>query len=289
MLEESERPIGAVATRPRRGRTCGGLACLLVVLSAMLATGCRKGATVEGRVLHGQTNKPVAGAEVHVKFRRYDANRNWVDGVQTTVTSDADGRFSADSPDMGARFVVTAKCDGFYPNYDCLPLRRIERRPTHMTHALEIVLMPVVNPRNLPRGQGDLRVSKTNRMGWSFGAGRMAPEGRSDIIGEADELGRQIAFLSARGSGGFRRATGLSGEWALFNMHAAPPDNYVRRVDLREVPDGERACYFVRTADGRHYAKIEVSTRVEARDYFGLRFYWVYQPDGSRELEIPLK
>jgi len=261
---------------------------LLVLATATALVGCKKGATVKGRVVHAFTEAPVAGAKVTVQFRRYDANRNWLDAGQVTLTSGANGEFSTDSSDMRCRFAVQATCDGFYPNEDCRLLRRLERRPTHMTHVLEVLLVPVQKPQNLARGQGEVQVHPTRRMGWNFAARRLVPEAQADIVGEPDELGREVAFLTACGQGGLRRVAGLSGPYALYNMHTAPTDGYEQRVDVRRIGEDERACYFVRTADGVHYAKIDVTGPVRAHQYMGLQFYWAYQPDGSTALEIPL-
>jgi hypothetical protein len=70
-------------------------------------------------------------------------------------------------------------------------------------------------------------------------------------------------------------------------MHEAPEGGYEQRVDLRAFGQGESACFYVRPADGRHYAKIDVTGRTKSSAYNGLRFNWVYQPNGSRWLEIP--
>lgn len=285
-----ERERGALSSGAVLRRRLVGRVCVLApALAVILPLGCRKGATVKGRVIHAQKDAPVAGAQVTVQFSQYDANRNWISAGTATLVTDANGEFSTDHSDMRCRFVVNAKCDGFYPNEDFRAVRRVEHHAAHLTHTLEIYLVPVTNPRNLPRGQGEVQFQQTRRVGWSFALGRMVPEEQSDIIGEPDELGREIAFLSARGSGGLRRAVGLSGPWALFNMPKAPTDGYEPRVDLRQVGEGERTCYFVRTVDGAHYAKIDVSGPVRAHEYIGLQFYWVYQPDGSGELEIPLE
>ena len=212
-----------------------------------------------------------------------------MDGGHADLTSGATGEFSAESLDLRARFVVLAKCDGFYPNYDCRPRRRVEYRVAHMTHHVEVQLCPVMSPQPLPRGQGEVRFyPPMRRMGWNFAAGRTVPEAEADFVGEPDESSQRIAILAARGRGGFFRVEGLSGEWALFNTPVAPNSGYSDRVDLRAVPEGERACYFVRTADGAHYGKIDVGSTLESRDFRGIRFYWVYQPNGSRALEIPL-
>jgi len=263
---------------------------LLPLVLALALVACKKGVVVKGRVVNAMTGEPVAGAKVKVRFQRLDANYNWVDAGHADLTSGPDGGFSTECPELKSRFFVYALRDGFYPNYDFRPARRLERRPLQMINSVEIRLHPVVSPRRLPSGEGEIRFyPPAKRMGWNFAAARMVVEGAADFVGRPDLGSDKIVILEARGRGGFRRAVGLSGPWALFNMPQAPSEGYEKQVDLRQVPRGERTCYYLRTADGFHYAKIDVTGTVEGRDFVGLRFYWVYQPDGSRTLEIPLE
>jgi hypothetical protein len=264
---------------------------LLVLATALLSTAaCEKGTVVTGRVTNGITGARVPGASITVRFQRLDANYNWMDGGQANLTAGPNGEFSITNPKLGGRFVIVAQCDGFYPNYDYQALRKLDRHMMSMDHRVEVHLFPVASPRPLPSGaEGEVRYSPPGqRMGWSLALARMVPEATADFVGEPDEAGRKIANLIAQGRGGFARAAGLSGEWAIFNMPEAPRDGYQQRVDVREVAEGERPCYYVRAADGQHYGKIVVGSAVQAREFCGLRFQWVYQPDGSGALEIPL-
>lgn len=263
---------------------------LLLAAVAWLGLACQKGTNVGGRVINARTGDKVSGATIAVRFERLDANYNWMDGGRANLTSGPNGEFSINNPSLGGRFVVFAQRDGFYPNYDCQPLRRLERHMMRMDYRVEVQLRPIVSPQPLPRGQdGEIRFSPPGqRMGWNFAGARMVPEATADFVGEPDEAGRKIAALAARGRGGFFRVAGLSGEWAIFNMPEAPRDGYQERVDVREIGEGERACYCVRTADGQHYGKIVLGGALQAREFIGLRFQWVYQPDGSTALEIPL-
>lgn len=271
-------------------RIFGRLPFLLIIAAIATALACEKGATVTGHVVSAQTGEPVAGANVEVHFRRLDANYNWLDGGRAELTSGPNGEFSANSSDIRTRFVVFAQRDGFYPNFDCQPVRRLKHRTAHLIHTVEIRLCPIVSPQSLPRGQGEVRFYPPGRrMGWNFAGRQMVPERESDIVGDLDESGRKIATLTALGRGGFAQVRGLSGEWALFNTPTAPRDGYRQRVDLREVAEGERTCYYVRTADGARYAKIVVGGALESRNFRGVRFDWVYQPNGSPALEIPLR
>jgi hypothetical protein len=271
------------------GRDFAGLPILLLLSAVGLAVACNTSTKITGQVINAKTNEGVAGANVKVQFTRLDANHNWVDAGHTELTTGANGEFSTECPDMRARFVVLAQHEGFYPNYDCRPARLLQTTPLSMRFRLEVRLSPIVSPQPLPRGQGEVRFSPPGtRMGWNFATAQMSPDAASDFVGEPDEAGQKMVFLVARGQGGFFRAGGLSGEWALFNMPIAPQDGYQPRVDLREVGEDERATYFVRTSDGRRYAKIDVMGPSQSRDYCARRFYWVYQPNGSTALEIPL-
>lgn len=253
------------------------------------AVACQKGAIVKGRVVNRQTGQPVAGAAVSVQFQKLDERYNWVDGGRFDRVAGANGEFEVQHENMQARFTILARASGFYPNYECPALRQMQTTSLSKEYRVEIGLLPVGAPRPLPGGEGEIQFHMSGRrIGWNFAAHRMAAESESDFIGEPDESGKQIAVLVARGNGGFYRARGLYGEYALFNMPAAPTGDYTPRVDLRETAEGERAVFFVRTADGVHYAKIDLAGDVRSREYVGLRFYWVYQPDGTTALEIPL-
>jgi len=264
------------------------LSLCLVAASICVASGCKKGTIVRGRVTNATTGQAVSGAKVTVRFERLDANYNWVDAGHAELASGPGGEFSIEHRQLGGRFVVSAEREGFYPNHDYRRLRKLERHALRMDHLVEIQLYPILSPKPLPTGEGEVRFATPGqRTGWNFAASRMAPEAASDIVGEADETARKIASVVARGRGGILRVPGLSGEWALFNMPEAPRDGYQERVDLREIGEGERACCYVRTADGQHYAKIVIAGELRSREFFGIRFTWVYQPDGSRALEIP--
>ncbi|MCX8037901.1 MAG: carboxypeptidase-like regulatory domain-containing protein [Candidatus Sumerlaeia bacterium] len=250
---------------------------------------CQKGAIVKGRVVNRQTGQPVAGASVSVQFQKLDERYNWVDGGRFDRVAGAGGEFEIQHENMQARFTILARASGFYPNYECPALRQMQTTSLSKVYRVEIGLMPVVAPQPLPAGEGEIQYHMSGRrMGWNFAARRMTAESESDFVGEPDESGRQIAVLVARGNGGFYRARGLFGEYALFNMPVAPTADYVPRVDLRETAQGERAVFFIRTADGVHYAKIDIAGDVRSREYIGLRFFWVYQPNGTTALEIPL-
>ena len=263
---------------------------LLLTVPALFCA-CKKGTIVSGRVVNARTGDAIPGSTVTVKFQRLDANYNWVDGGRGTVPAGPRGEFSVANPRLGGRFVVYAEHDGYYPNHDYLPARQLERHTLRMDYIVEIKLVAIVSPKPLPQGEGEVRFSLPGRRtGWSFARGEMVPEAAADFVGEPDEAGQKVVILAARGRGGFYRVRGLSGEWTLYNMPEAPADGYVQQVDLREVTgDGEHACYYVRTADGGRYAKIDVGGVTKSREFVGLRFNWVYQPNGSRDLEIPLK
>jgi len=279
------------STSVRLGRCLAG-SLLLLLFAAFLCvgSGCKKGTFVRGRVTNASSGDPVTGAKVTVRFERLDNNYNWVDAGHAQLTSGVGGEFSIENPYLGGRFVVLAEREGFYPNQDCRVNRRLERHALRMDYAVEVRLFPVIAPKRLPKGQGEVRVVVPGqRIGWSFAASQMAPETVADFVGEPDEAGRKIAALVACRHGGFSRAAGLSGEWALFNMPEAPRDGYETRVDLRAVGEDERRCYYVRTSDGQHYAKIDMGGDVYSREFCGIRFSWVYQPDGTRVLEIPFE
>jgi len=264
---------------------------LTLAFPAMLGLACEKGATLSGAVRNGRTGQPIPSVTLKIAFLHYDANGNWVDGGRETAWSDADGAFTVAHPDMRARFTVVAEKPGFYPNHDLVSRRTTERQSLGFRHNLQVVLSPVESPQPLPRGsEGIVRYYPPGRkMGWQFATGQMAPEQSSDFVIEPDESGRGLAFLAARGQGGFRTVRGLSGPWALYNLPEAPPDGYEPRIDLREAHRDDRPCYYIRTADGRHYAKIAVVGPVRATEYQGVQFEWAWQPNGSRALEIPLE
>lgn len=265
------------------------LAVLALALTLALPAGCKKGVFVEGKVIDVDTGKPLAGASVQVSFIYQDANMNWLSGGNAQLVSGPDGTFSTSHPDMRARFTVLARLDGYYPNYDAPYWSALKRSMAAHTYNTTVRLFPVRSPQPLPGGTGEARwVRSGRRTGWSFAQGRMVDEAQADFICEPDEAGQDAAYLTARGQGGFVHADWLYGEYAMYNMPVAQEAGYTAKVDLRAVDRWHRRCYFVRTADGAHYAKIDVIGTTKSPSYVGVRFDWAFQPNGTRALEIPL-
>lgn len=110
----------------------------------------------------------------------------------------------------------------------------------------------------------------------------------ADIVFHRDENDEDITYIEALGTGGilFQPAD----EAVDFgNSPEAPLSGYERKL---RYPASQGGFYFVRTHDGKHYAKFfsplqwtRSDGAVRRLDLANTEIIWAYQPNGTRDLE----
>jgi hypothetical protein len=69
----------------------------------------------------------------------------------------------------------------------------------------------------------------------------------------------------------------------------APQEGYSKKI---QIPSEVPGIFYVRTRDGKHYAKVRlirgVKITAQGEDHTAYWLHWAYQPDGTRNLEIAI-
>lgn len=131
------------------------------------------------------------------------------------------------------------------------------------------------------------REGMRNNEGFSFGSGKVvdghSPE--ADIKISTSKAGTE-RFLEAVGDGGIYFQISSSGK-DFYNTPEAPQEGYFKKAQITSETPG---IFYVRTRDGKHYAKIRLIRGVkltpQGEDHSAYWLQWAYQQDGTRNLEI---
>ncbi len=241
---------------------------------------------IEGRVVDFKTGLPLADVTIYAD----QSGWGFSDGqllqnkkYRTRAFTDREGRFKIRYR-VGSSANLQAGLDGYLTYHSSYPAgRQLELR----LKAEQLQEQPLPN--------GFLRLGKQTNghfYGWSF---QLAKVARQSTV--ADLFPKQLAteeknqlHLQTTGKGGLlflpQTRIGVDNLFLLF-CDSAPEEGYQQQVVLDL--NGRGGILFVRTSDGRHYAKIEISPQTlqpsdipgEARD---ITFRYVYNPTGSRNL-----
>ena len=74
---------------------------------------------------------------------------------------------------------------------------------------------------------------------------------------------------------------------AFLNMTEAPEEGYLANIKkdiIYQNKERGSLSFYIRTCDGKHYAKIKIISFGESNKESRMSFSYVYQPDGSRNL-----
>jgi Carboxypeptidase regulatory-like domain len=227
--------------------------------------------SIKGRVVSATTGESIEDALVMVESGTdYEEN-----GLGSYVRTDEDGRFTAEA--RGTLSVRVWKLGyaerGVGPRLASevsnreVVVRLRELTPTH--HLPELI-----NKEGF--GVGD---------GFSFASGKVvdgASEEADIILGKSAESGK--IYLEACGEAGL--IFQLYDETVdFYNTPEAPATGYEKRLPLNRA-----GLYYVMTRNGKHYAKVRLlsglKTTPKGSDFSYYWPQWVYQPDGSRNLEV---
>lgn len=163
----------------------------------------------------------------------------------------------------------------------------------------------IINTTSLMKGQElviELReMTKTNWVaerenregigtgdGFSFSSGKRVANGGldADIILSYGAHSVNNIHISSLGAGGIIYQAD-SERSDFYNTPEAPAEGYVSK--LSHKPD-ELGTYYVRTRDGKHYAKFRLKPGVKdtnkGSDFSVFWIRWAYQQDGTRNLEV---
>jgi len=261
---------------------------ILLLVAALPSSACRGEKQLSGRVIDYDSGQPLAGARILTRQSGWglsDGSLVW-DKTYTTES------FSNPRGDFTIRYRVgeSARLIVSHPDYQSfsnwypagarvtVPLRRLLAAP--------------------PRLQdGFLRLGlKTDgsRYGWDFSRAAMTDDpAQADLFPQAigPEQGDRIVLRSS-GQGGIRfipQSELQVDNLFLIYSDRAPESGYAESASVDFTSAG--GLYFVRTRDGRHYAKVEfqpsgyfMNAAREVRRDLSLRY--VYNPEESRDLRF---
>lgn len=262
---------------------------LIPILMLALAA-CSGEHTVEGTVVDYDTREPVPNVRVQTRQYGWKITRDSVVWDHPTVydtLTDAQGRF---------RLV--------YEGADSAKLQATRKGYVPFTHWYEADSAAVIkikrkDPQRQPVKFGLMRIGVENHQpfGWSFKEGRRAldPEEADVFPMFGSRTDWNHIRLAVSGGGGLQFVSGpeleVEGDYLVYTDRA-PPEGYAENLSMNfDEPGG---VYFVRTRDGRHYAKFEfdptrLATEGGSSGYtqgnWALLLVYVYNPEGSRYLK----
>ncbi|CAI2719386.1 carboxypeptidase-like regulatory domain-containing protein [Nitrospina watsonii] len=223
------------------------------VLLSFALTACSGEHVIEGTVVDYDTREPVAGVRVQAHQTGWKITRDSVTWDHTytfdTVT-DQRGKFRL-VYDVGNSAKIQVARKGYVPfthwyEADSTPVLKIKRK----------------NPDHKPVRFGVMRIGVENHQpfGWSFAEGRIAfdPEEADVFPMFGSKTDWNHIRLAVAGGGGLQFVSAseleVDGDYLVYTDRA-PRQGYAENLEMNfEEPGG---VYFVRTRDGRHYAKFE--------------------------------
>lgn len=243
---------------------------------------------VQGTVIDFQTSVPVAD----VLIALHQTGSGFIDGGLVwdkqyvyETTSDQNGRFKIAYKAGSSAHVIATK-DG-YIDYE-----EWHANGSDITIKLK---QTIANYQPLPNGSFTIGIENHRPFGWNFSRNRTTfNRDEADIFPEFEgEPNTERVTIQSGGAGGIayisNDAAGISGDPLIFS-DTAPADGYQPSAPL--VHSDQKGIYFVRTNDGGHYAKfassyITIGSEQEFKQgNWALQFAYVFNPDGSRNLEF---
>lgn len=259
--------------------------CLIAALCMLLVRSTMASSYIEGTVIDNSTQAPISGVTVAVSNRGWgfaDGGLVWDKDYVYQTTTDHLGRFRI-AYRVGSSAHVIATQPGYQPHDDwhdrnsTITIRLKQRNASYVP---------------LPHGVLELGVRNAKPYGWIFADQRITFDLQEadlfpQFIGPLD--GAEIEFtLHAPGGITFlaNEQGGLGTDLLPF-ADEAPSIGYTPTLLFDDQQGG---VYFVKTRDGQRFAKFAtsfttVSSEQAARQgTWGVRFEYVYNPDGSRNL-----
>jgi hypothetical protein len=248
---------------------------------------------MRGEVSEFGTNRPVVGAAVVIEWRGWGRDASggvvWDKDDGTGTRTSADGRFDVvyRGPSSAQ---VTVRAEGFQPvtrwyGVDENVSVRLKRRDPEY-RALTTGILALGEATNPSTGHAF--------GGWSFATSiETGDSAQADLlVDNATFSPRPRLVVRARDAGGVRFVSAVElgvTDALLVYTDSAPADGYARIATLE--PGARPGVLFVRTRDGAHYAKVEVSPNVmmQQAPNGGRRaasFRYVYNAAGGRDVRF---
>lgn len=240
--------------------------------------------TIAGRIISADTKTPLSDVLVAVESGTNVGDDNTLGSY---VRSDKDGRFIAKA--KGTWVSIRAWKYGYAMNgvnYGyAFPL--IGRESV-------IELRKMTETNWLPAHDKFFKLKPGD--GFSFALDEVV-DGNSpdaDVVISQNKVSATSVLIEARGEGGVILQS-INNEVNFPNSPEAPLTGYEKSALYdRSDSQSEGEFYFVRTHDGKHYAKlwlnISLVMTASGSTYLDFdmdtRMQWVYQPDGTRNLEV---
>lgn len=257
-----------------------------VIIVAAGSCGCQFPHELRGQVIEFGNGRPVAGATVTARAHGWGLSQGslvWDKDKSVRVESGSDGRFhlshrSGSSVELWVEKAGFVRYSHWYPS-DAVVEIKLRRSDPKLAR--------------LPTGFLALGLFTSGQFyGWSFALNQQVSSAdQADLLPEfmeQDIRGRVV--VRALGNGGIQfvpsSQLGVDSHFLVYSDEA-PPDGYQATAVLDFRSEG--GIYFVRTRDGRHFAKFEFTpsgfgSRADRGIRRDLQLRFVYNPDGSRRL-----
>ncbi|MCK4464170.1 MAG: hypothetical protein KAU83_00540 [Bacteroidales bacterium] len=227
---------------------------------------------INGKIIDKKTKKPIENVFIISHSLDYKCK----------TATDAKGifgvRYCKGSP-WGPRAV---ELEFFSPDYYCKELRLFE--PTKRNLIIE--LSPKQKDVNLPI----LKAKVKSNQGFNFSKGESTLNSeKADFIVSLTSNGELNEFKMLGNGGIILVKRGAEDIFSAFlNMTEAPKEGYLTNIRKDSIyhkkKGGSFFNFYIRTRDGKHYAKLTITSFAISDEGFFLFFCYVYQPDRSRNL-----
>lgn len=243
---------------------------------AVLFVGSRT-VTISGKVVSANTKMPISDAMVAVE----SGMSNEETGLGSYVRTDSEGRFVANAR---GRVLLSAWKLGY-------ALRSLSGSDVSAAKERDIIIeLRELRPTGSVAEQDAFYKLKSGH-GFSFSPGELVSATRTDadivLVQNAEDP--ISSRLETQGEGGIIFQP-FDDTVDFYNTPEAPSAGYQKQAYINRSQPG---LYFVRTRDGKHYAKFRLLVDLvyppqglPYLDFESARLLWAYQPDGTRNLEV---
>lgn len=227
---------------------------------------------IKGKVINIKDELPIPDADITISYAigGLDNSRFYEENFKP----DNSGYFDIVMK-KGGRYQIKAFSPGYYP-YS-------HKAKTFFKNIIK--MQPIIDPQpiEIKKGEAGLSLYTDEKLGFNFEKGSTTIDLNSaDLLldtksGDKDGM---VYMIRTNGDGGFIKIpTNYYENYKFYNTPLAPEKGYKKRMHF-EIGN----FFYFRTADGKHYGKMEISTVANNRL---VSFEYVFQPEeNNRNLEI---